>query len=60
MIEQKLDYLHQNPCRGKWLLATTPLDYRHSSAKYYYTGVQGNYAITHYKQIEDIDLHSLY
>ena len=59
MIEQKLHYLHQNPCSGKWLLATSQLDYPHSSAKYYYTGEQGNYAVTHYKLIEDIDLHSI-
>jgi len=40
-IEQKLNYIHQNPCAGKYNLAATPEDYLHSSAKYYGTGEQG-------------------
>ena len=58
-IEQKLQYIHQNPCKGKWNLATSPIDYVHSSAKYYLTGEQGFYAVTHYREIEEIDLHTL-
>jgi len=56
IIEQKLDYMHNNPCRGKWELAESPVDYIHSSAKYYITGEQGIYAITNYMDLEDIDL----
>src|SRR5690606_17851987 len=33
-IEQKLNYIHENPCRGKWDLAIRPWDYVHSSAKF--------------------------
>ncbi len=55
-IEQKLNYMHENPCRGKWSLAIEPAMYRHSSAKYYLTGVQGEYPVTNYTDLEDIDL----
>jgi hypothetical protein len=24
-IKQKLDYMHRNPCKGKWNLASSPL-----------------------------------
>lgn len=59
MLEQKLSYIHSNPCKGKWNLANSPVEYIHSSAKYYLTGEQGFYAVTHYKEIEEIDLHTL-
>jgi len=58
MLEQKLNYIHSNPCKGKWNLATSPVNYIHSSAKYYLTGEQGFYPVTHYKEIEEIDLHT--
>jgi len=38
IIYQKLDYIHNNPCRGKWMLASSPLDYKYSSARFYETG----------------------
>ena len=38
VIYQKLDYIHQNPCRGKWMLSPSPVDYRYSSAGFYETG----------------------
>ena len=56
MINQKLDYMHDNPCTGKWQLAESPVDYVHSSAKYYITGEQGIYAVTNFMELEDIDL----
>jgi REP element-mobilizing transposase RayT len=55
-ILQKLDYYHTNPCKGKWNLCTSPLDYVHSSAKFYATGEQGLYIITKYSELMDIDL----
>jgi len=30
-LEQKLNYIHENPCRGKWNLAHQISDYKHSS-----------------------------
>jgi hypothetical protein len=56
MIVQKLDYMHDNPCKGKWNLIESPVDYIHSSAKYYITGEQGIYPVTNYMELEDIDL----
>ena len=55
-ITQKLDYFHDNPCKGKWNLCASPADYAHSSAKFYISGKQGVYEITGYPEILDIDL----
>ncbi len=55
-INQKLNYLHDNPCRGKWNLAESPMDYIHSSARFYLTGEQGVYEVYHAGMLEDIDL----
>lgn len=57
-VEQKLNYIHQNPYRYKTLLATAPQEYVHSSAKYYITGEQGVYEVTGYLQLHDIGLTS--
>ncbi len=56
MIMQKLDYMHDNPCTGKWNLASNPADYIHSSASYYLNDKQGIYPVTSYMDLEDIDL----
>jgi REP element-mobilizing transposase RayT len=53
-IYQKLDYMHNNPFVKKWALCINPLEYKHSSAKYYITGEQGFYAITNFMEMEDI------
>ncbi|MFM7859035.1 MAG: hypothetical protein ACKO96_45710, partial [Flammeovirgaceae bacterium] len=55
-IEQKLTYMHENPCRGIWNLAIQPMDYVHSSAKCYATNEQGIYEVTNYALIADVDL----
>lgn len=55
-IEQKLDYIHENPCRGNWGLASEPIHYVHSSARFYLTGEQGVYEVVSYAELEDIDL----
>ena len=54
--ELKLNYMHQNPCRGILNLAANPVEYRQSSAKYYLTGEQGEYEVTNYKELQDVDL----
>ena len=43
-LKQKLDYIHANPCSGKWNLCNGPIGYLHSSAKYY-AGESGGYEI---------------
>jgi REP-associated tyrosine transposase len=35
VIEQRLDYIHNNPVQGKWMLSTDPSDYRYSSVRFY-------------------------
>jgi hypothetical protein len=42
---QKLFYMHNNPCSGVWNLINNPVDYTHSSARYYINGEQGIYLI---------------
>ncbi|MEO6454462.1 MAG: hypothetical protein ABIN97_10335, partial [Ginsengibacter sp.] len=55
-IKQKLDYIHNNPCSGKWMLADCPQNYLHSSARFYDTGEEGVYPIIHIQELMDIDL----
>ncbi len=45
-FNQKLSYMHNNPCSDIWKLVENPVDYVHSSAKFYLTGEQGIYSIT--------------
>ena len=58
-IKQKLDYMHNNSCKGKWNLASSPVAYKHSSAFFYATGEQGNYRITSFMELKDVDLSRL-
>jgi len=55
-MQQKLDYMHYNPCKGKWNLAPSPVEYEHSSAKYYIAGEQGIYEVLNYCELADINL----
>ncbi len=38
-LNQKIDYIHNNPVQGKWNLAKEYTDYPHSSAAFYIDGV---------------------
>jgi hypothetical protein len=49
-VIQKLDYIHANPVSGKWSLVEDALDYPHSSAAFYVTGVQGPAPVQHYAE----------
>lgn len=53
-IYQKLDYMHNNPIVKKWLLCNNPLEYIHSSAKFYVSGQQGFYPVTNFMEMEDV------
>jgi REP element-mobilizing transposase RayT len=55
-IDQKLEYIHKNPCSGKWSLCSRPEDYIHSSASFYEIGVQGIYEIYNIEKMKDINL----
>ncbi len=47
VIYQKLNYIHNNPVQGKWMLADSPIDYKYSSAKFYETGIDEFGFLTH-------------
>ena len=48
-ILQKLNYIHNNPCSGKWKLVKEPHQYEHSSALYYLNGKRGNIPVKDYR-----------
>ena len=51
---QKLNYIHQNPVGGKWMLAANAIEYLHSSAKYYYTQKHGIYPVLNFTELNDM------
>ncbi len=53
-INQKLDYIHNNPCSKKWNLCSSPVEYIHSSAHFYIAGKQGVYPVTNFMEMEDV------
>jgi len=50
VIEQKLNYIHRNPCKTDPPLADKPESYLHSSACFYQTGNQGVYEVSDYRK----------
>ncbi len=53
---QKLNYIHNNPCSGKWNLSGCPENYIHSSAGFYSNGIQGLFPVSSIMEVIDIDL----
>ncbi len=52
-VIQKLEYIHANPISGKWNLATSAVDYLHSSAAYYELNIDHPLVkIIHYKELK--------
>ena len=49
-IMQKLVYIHNNPCSGRWKLADDPLHYPYSSASFYISGKAGLYPVKDYRE----------
>jgi putative transposase len=47
VVIQKLNYIHNNPCNGKWMLAASPINYKFSSACFYETGKDEFGFLTH-------------
>ena len=48
---QKLLYMHNNPCAGKWRLVDDITKYEHSSARFYITGKHAGYEVTDVEEI---------
>jgi len=53
IIVQKINNIHQNPIRGNWNLSEEILDYKYSSARFYYKGIDDWGFLTHYSNLED-------
>ena len=47
VIYQKLNYIHNNPVQGNWMLSKSPIDYKYSSARFYETGIDEFGFLTH-------------
>jgi len=54
-IQQKLNFIHWNPCQGNKLIEV-PEEYLHSSAKFYIEGEQRIYSVTSFSELRDFDL----
>ena len=48
VIEQKLDYIHHNPVKGKWNLSNDYTQYAYSSARFYEENDNSYSFLTHY------------
>jgi REP-associated tyrosine transposase len=51
VIEQKLDYIHANPVKGKWNLVEDYVDYMYSSASFYEEGKSEFSFLKHYMEV---------
>ncbi len=49
VLEQKLDYIHNNPIQERWNLCTYPEKYEYSSAEFYYCNTTKWDFLSHYK-----------
>ncbi|WP_339869965.1 transposase [uncultured Algoriphagus sp.] len=47
VVYQKLDYIHNNPCKKKWMLASDPEIYPYSSFKFYESSIYEHRFLTH-------------
>ncbi len=52
-MNQKLDHIHHNPCNGKWNLFS-PVNYPHSSAKFYIEGLHSSCPVTNFMEMDDV------
>ena len=49
-MEQKINYIHNNPLQERWNLALCPEEYRWSSAEFYKSGKDEFDILTHYNE----------
>lgn len=54
-VLQKLNYIHNNPCAGKWKLVDKPAQYWHSSASFYANGKVNGYTVKDYREFLQLD-----
>jgi putative transposase len=51
IVNQKLEYIHQNPCTEKWKLSESPNEYKYSSCRFYYNQLNEFNFITHINEL---------
>ncbi len=51
-IEQKMEYIHHNPCAKRWNLADEFVNYLHSSARFYEMDIHAAYAVEDYRLLD--------
>lgn len=47
---EKINYIHKNPVQEGWRLCDLSDEYKYSSARFYYEGIDGWEMLTHYKE----------
>jgi hypothetical protein len=52
---QKLNYIHDNPVKGKWMLAKDNEGYVHSSCFFYFKKKHILCAVIHYEEVLDCE-----
>jgi hypothetical protein len=52
-FEQKLNYIHFNPCQPHWNTTDRPKNYNYSSAGFYESGVKNFVFLKHFLTIPD-------
>ena len=50
IVEQKIEYMNNNPLSKKWNLVSKPEDYKFSSAKFYLQNIDDWGFIKHYSE----------
>ena len=55
-ILQKLNYIHNNPCSGRWKMPDKQIRYLHSSASFYISGKTGAFPVKDYREFIKVDL----
>jgi REP element-mobilizing transposase RayT len=55
IAEQKLNYIHMNPCNAKPPLVVNPINYLHSSANQYFGGSNIIYPVEHIMTMNDFN-----
>ena len=50
VIEQKIEYIHNNPLMKKWNLVGKPEDYKFSTAKFYLENIDDWGFVNHYRE----------
>ncbi len=49
-VEQKLDYIHNNSCQGKWMLTENHIDSNYLSIRFYESNEKSFSFLSHYME----------